>query len=76
VSARPERVAELLSELEQVGEHLADLALDLLHEALGDQDPKASPAARSEKVVTRARRSVEKAGALLRSLERDLEAEG
>jgi hypothetical protein len=73
VSPTPERVADLLSELEGVAEHLADLALDLLHEALGDADPKASPAARSEKVVTRARRSVEKAGSLLRSLERDLD---
>ena len=61
------RVEQLAAELELLSEQLADLALDLLHEALGDPDPKASPAARREKVVTRARRSVEKATQLLRS---------
>ena len=64
-----ERAQELAAELELLGEQLADLALDLLHEALGDVDPRASPAARSEKVVTRARRAVEKASSLLRSLD-------
>jgi hypothetical protein len=64
-----ERAQELAGELEQLSEQLADLALDLLHEAIGDPDPKGSPAARTEKVVTRARRSVEKASTLLRSLE-------
>jgi hypothetical protein len=70
-----ERLAELVGELEVVSEHLADLALDLLHEALGDPDPKASPAARTEKVVTRARRSVERAAGLLRGLEGTFELE-
>ena len=36
--------------------------------AMGDADPKASPAARTERVVTRARRSVEKATTLLRGI--------
>jgi hypothetical protein len=63
------RLEAVRAELAQSAERLADLALELLHEALGDPDPKASPAARDEKVVTRARRSVEKALGLLRGLE-------
>jgi len=66
----PERLSSLVSELEAAAEHLADTALELLHEALGDADPKASPAAQEEKVITRARRAVERASSLLRSLDR------
>ena len=36
---------------------------------MGDPDPKLSAAAKSEKIVTRSRRSVEKARSLLNSLE-------
>lgn len=67
-----ERIDELVRELDNVQERIADLALDLLHQAMGDADPKASPSAKAEKVVTRARRSVEKARHLLITL--DLEA--
>lgn len=52
-------------DLAQLAERLADLSLELLHEALHDGDPKASPAAAQERRVTRARRSVEKAIGLL-----------
>jgi hypothetical protein len=65
----PERLSGLVSELDAAAEHLADTALELLHEALGDPDPKASHAAREEKVITRARRSVERAASLLRGLD-------
>ena len=51
--------------LEALSEELADVALELLGEAMGEADPKGSPAARAERVVTRARRSVEKASGLL-----------
>ena len=63
-----EELDAILSDLEAVSERLADHALALLHEALGSEDPRQSPAARAEKVVTRARRSVEKAASLVRSL--------
>ena len=57
------------SDLATIDERLADIALELLQEAMGDADPKASPAASAERVVTRARRSVEKAVTLLDQLE-------
>jgi len=69
MSLQEERLEEILSELRQVTERIADVALDLLHEAMANEDPKTSSAARAEKVVTRARRSVEKASHLLRSIE-------
>ena len=53
---------ELRERLEDIGEALADLAMDALRSALedGDADAKAR-----ERRLTRARRSVEKAAALL-----------
>ena len=69
MSISAEKIEELRDDLHRLSERLADVALDLLHQALGDADPKASPAARDEKVVTRARRSVEKASMLLRGIE-------
>ncbi len=65
---------DIAKDLDGISERLADHAIDLLGEALHDADPKQSPAAKTERVVTRARRSVEKAVALLRSL--DPEASG
>jgi len=70
VSVAPDRLDALVAQLRSLSEEIADVALDLLHQALGDPDPKASPAARAEKVVTRARRSIEKAAQLLASVER------
>jgi hypothetical protein len=66
-----ERIDELVRELDRVQEGIADLALDLLHQAMSDADPKASPSAKAEKIVTRARRSVEKARHLLVTLDRE-----
>jgi predicted phage gp36 major capsid-like protein len=53
---------ELRERLEDIGEALADLAMDALRSALedGDADAKAR-----ERRLTRARRSVEKAASLL-----------
>lgn len=65
-----ERLEAIQAKIDSAAEDLADLALDLLHQALGDPDPKASPAAKDEKLVTRARRSLDKASGLLSSLER------
>jgi hypothetical protein len=69
MSVSSERLDAIQSKIDAAAEDLADLALDLLHQALGDADPKASPAARDEKLVTRARRSLDKASGLLRGLE-------
>ena len=66
---RDDEVEALRSELDGLSERLADLALSLLGDALHDADPKTSPRARAERIVTRARRSVEKAASLLASLD-------
>jgi hypothetical protein len=57
-----EAVAELRARLEVIAEELADLALDRLREAV-DKGDTAAPA--EERRLTRARRAVEKAAALL-----------
>jgi hypothetical protein len=62
-------LSEILAELDSLGERISDLAIELLHEAMREIDPKGSPSARAEKVVTRARRSVEKARYLLTTLD-------
>jgi hypothetical protein len=65
---------ELRERLDTIGEALADLAIDALRSAIedGDADAKAR-----ERRLTRARRSVEKAAALLaeddRTRDRDLD---
>ena len=64
---------ELRERLEDIGEALADLAMDALRSALEDGDADAKD---RERRLTRARRSVEKAAALLaddRSADRDLD---
>jgi hypothetical protein len=63
-----ERLAELAERLSGLAEELADLALDRLREAArgGDGD---RAAADEERRLTRARRAVEKAAALLRPAE-------
>ena len=53
---------ELRERLEDIGEALADLAMDALRSALEDGDDDAKD---RERRLTRARRSVEKAAALL-----------
>jgi hypothetical protein len=59
-----ERLQDLADRLDVVAEDLGDLALDRLRSAVGGDDP--SPAAAEERRITRARRAVEKAAALLR----------
>ncbi|HTX63773.1 MAG TPA: hypothetical protein VMD28_09040 [Acidimicrobiales bacterium] len=61
-------LAGLAEEIDALAERLADRALELLRQAVGEG---ASDAASTEKVVTRARRSLEKASALLRSVRGD-----
>lgn len=57
---------ELRERLEDIGEALADLAMDALRTALQDGDDAAVAEAKAqERRLTRARRSVEKAAALL-----------
>jgi hypothetical protein len=70
---------DLAAELEALAERLADLALDRLrlaaHRDLVD-DPEAAVAAAEERRITRARRAVEKAAALLAPQRRDHDADG
>ena len=61
---------ELRERLEDIGEALADLAMDALRSALEDGDDAAEARGR-ERRLTRARRSVEKAAALLADREPD-----
>lgn len=64
-----EELGELASQVDALAEHAADKALDLLRAAMST-GPK-GPEATAEKIVTRARRSLEKAAVLLRSVELD-----
>jgi hypothetical protein len=67
----PDDLAEVASELDAIGERLADLALDRLRSAVDpDAAGDATGAAAEERRITRARRAVEKASALLAPPER------
>jgi hypothetical protein len=59
-----DRLQDLADRLDGLAEDLADVALDRLRSAAGSDDP--APASAEERRITRARRSVEKAAALLR----------
>ena len=59
-----DRLADLADRLDVVAEDLADLALDRLRSAADSDEP--TPAVAEERRITRARRAVEKAAALLR----------
>ena len=63
---------ELRERLEDIGEALADLAMDALRSALEDEDADAKA---RERRLTRARRSVEKAAALLADRQPDPDLE-
>jgi hypothetical protein len=65
--------AELRERLDDIGEALADLAMDALRAALEDGDDEAK---QRERRLTRARRSVEKAAALLADREPDPDLDG
>jgi len=60
------RYAELAGELDAIGATLDELSLDLLHEAMAAGATKRPEA---DKVLTQARRAVEKAARLLESLD-------
>lgn len=64
---------ELRERLEDIGEALADLAMDALRSALEDGDEEAGKA--RERRLTRARRSVEKAATLLADREPESDPE-
>ena len=61
-----EALASLAEEIDGIAERLADRSLELLRAAVGD--PGSADAAATERIVTRARRSLEKASSLLRGL--------
>ncbi|MGO8875846.1 MAG: hypothetical protein ACLQNG_08795 [Acidimicrobiales bacterium] len=64
--AADDRLAELAAELERLGEQLADAAMDVLRAGLAEgSDAAAELATRQERLVNRARSSVEKAALLL-----------
>jgi hypothetical protein len=60
-----ETLAELAAEIDALAERLADHSLDLLRTALEGEG--AGGAAATERLVTRARRALDKASTLLRS---------
>lgn len=60
-----DELEELAGRLEEVAERITDLAMSALREALEDPDGDGSRP-EIEKTLTRARRSVDKAAALLR----------
>jgi hypothetical protein len=63
-----EALSSLAGEIDAIAERLADRSLELLREAV--HDTASTDAATAERIVTRARRSLEKASSLLRSLDR------
>ena len=63
-----ERVEEIADRLDRISEDIADAAIELLRDALRSG---ASSRPTSEKTLTQARRAVEKAAHLLRSVEPD-----
>ena len=72
----PTTTDDLRARLEDIGEALADLAMDALRSALEDGDDAAAAEAKAqERRLTRARRSVEKAAALLADREPDPDLE-
>jgi hypothetical protein len=60
-----QRIEDAADKLRALSEELADIAMDLLRNAVGAEDHERVEAANLERRVTRARRSVEKAVNLL-----------
>jgi hypothetical protein len=60
-----QRIEDAADKLRAMSEELADIAMDLLRNAVGAEDHERVEAANLERRVTRARRSVEKAVNLL-----------
>ncbi|MHB1988353.1 MAG: hypothetical protein ACYCSF_10270 [Acidimicrobiales bacterium] len=62
-----ERLNALAAELDNIAESLADAAMDVLRSALEESRPAAAEAAKkTERIINRARSSVEKAARLSR----------
>jgi hypothetical protein len=61
-----ERIADLATRLREIGGELDDVALDVLNQAVADGARVRPP---GDKVLTQARRAVEKAATLLESLD-------
>lgn len=67
-----ERLEELAADLDRVAESFADVAMDVLRQAMSEQTPEAADAAKkTERVINRARTSVEKAARLVRKVAAD-----
>ena len=64
-----DELVEIAAEIDSLAERLADRSLELLRSAL-DSGPK-GPDALAERSVTRARRALEKASAVLRAVSLD-----
>ena len=64
-------IAEIAAELEAIAERLLDLSLDRLREATASEPDERDRLMGEEKVLTRARRAVEKAATLLRGPDTD-----
>lgn len=70
-------LGEVAAELDVIAERLADLALDRLRAAVGDDGERdVGSAAAEERRITRARRAVEKASALLAAPARSEDDDG
>jgi hypothetical protein len=63
------RTNEIAERLDAIGEELTELAIEILRAALADRAAAGSPA--PEKRITQARRAVEKAAHVLRSVPGD-----
>ncbi len=71
-----ERLEELASELDRVAEGLADCAMDVLRAAISQAtESSGEQARRREKLINRARTSVEKAARLARQASRSADEE-
>jgi hypothetical protein len=60
------RLGEIADALDRIGEELADAAMDVLRSAMDDSFMAAALATKREKLLNRARSSVEKAAMLAR----------
>ena len=65
------RCEELAAQLDRMAEQLGDLVIDQLRRAADPEDPGAPEALSLERRLTRARRAVDKASALLRGPRED-----
>jgi hypothetical protein len=60
-----DELSDIAGTLTRIAEQLTDLAIDRLRAAMDSNDPSGDESARLERRITRARRAVEKAAALL-----------